>query len=335
MTPPEPALQAPDQQLLRAHMQAAAGAPTGVLPRLGWIAAKALETFRHPWTYLLLIGYLLIASFIWLLFFFIGGFVTLMFAEGAILSGSTELAGWCGGLFWISALLFLGLAITGYSGGLIRMLAPMVSGRPADAMAFPTGVVTLGPRLLVVFGFALLLASVPIWLLLQFFIDLINQYGWDTIASPWNRTLQWWILGQTASRLVGIGITFAAVNVLVGPWQAFVGTRRVNLFAALPLTIAKLTSQFPVSLVVLGIIALAQWGLSRWLESSWGGAMFVQLLLTPPIWMALICLVAPDYVPEAKPIRTPTRRTPLRQPATPQGAPPPPSNPVPGLLPNR
>jgi|GEM_PF-5609607 len=343
MSLPEPAPEAPDQQLMRSHLHAAAAAPTGVFPRLGWIASKSLETFLHPWTYLLLLGYVLTAGFIWLLGMLIGGFVTLLTAEVIVLSGgSANFAGFIFGLFWFFGLLSLGLIYTGYIGGSIRMLAPMIAGRSPDAMAFPAGVLTQGPRLLVVFCAALLLASVPVWLLIQFVIEMLQEYGWATISSSWNRSLQWWILGQLATRLAAIAATLAVMNLLLAPWQTVVGIRRVNPIGGLGLTFTTLISQLPVSLIVLTIFGLAQYGLNAWSETSFWGAMFVTLLLTPPATLAMLCLVASDYEPDARQSRTPVRRAPFRSTSAPQGGPPPsqpgpppPSNPVPGLLPNR
>lgn len=336
MTSPEPAPATPDQLLLRSHLQAAVGPPDGFGPRLGWIASKALESFRHPWTYLLLVGYILIVAFIWILTLFFGGFLTLFVVELILLSGgSANLAGFCAGLFALGAGVSLGLMYTGYNAGTIRMMAPMLAGRAPDPMAFPAGVLTHGPRLLVVFCVALLLASLPIWLTVQFVIDLLQKYGWDTIASPWNRTLQWWILGQMATRLAGIAFTLAAMNLLLGPWQTVVGIRNVNAFTGLGLTITTLIRQFPVSLVVLGVFAAVQYGLNVWSETASGAAMLVQLLLMPPATVALLCLMTPDYMPETRPVRTPTRGAPGRPMAAPNAGPPPATNPVPGLLPNR
>lgn len=332
---PGPAVENADQHELRTTLRAAAIAPpTDIAGRLLWIGRTALATWRYPWIWLLMVGYVLAAGLVWGTLLFFMSFVTLLGSQLSALAGDTTTASVLVLLFLAGAFISAGLLAAGYNGGLIRMLAPLIAGQPPDAMRFVSGAMTLGPRLFLVFCVAVLLASIPIWLLTRFFWDLLRDFGWGVLTSPWNPTLQWWVLAEIAGRMLGIAITITAMNLLLGPWQALVGTQRVHLLAALPLTVGRLVREFPVSVVVLGLIGLLQWGFREWSASAPMAASMVQLLVTPTCWMALLCLMAPDYVAESP---SPTQRR-MKSPVAVNRTQPVPqadvTNPIPGLLPH-
>lgn len=298
-------------------------------PRLGWIAAQALRVFtRHGWVYLILLGYIALAGMLWGMLLF-GGALFLGIVAGLSASNPLLVLGWVNAYLTFALVSALLLA-AGFNGGLLRMLAPLAFNRAPDLNAFFGGVILLGPRLLTVFVVATLLAAIPLLLLCRFLIDLIGTYGWGTISSPWNKTFQWWLLEQVGWRLGVFTATVITMQLLLGPWQVVVGTRKINLFAGLPVALSYIVRHATVSVPVIGLIWLMQWLLNGWSAEAPYLVLLVQFLLVPVWWTLLICLFAAE-TPEPPALQR--RMSTLVSRTAPLPPEPPSGNPVPGLLP--
>ncbi|MEO7995743.1 MAG: hypothetical protein ABI743_15200, partial [bacterium] len=135
--------------------------------------------------------------------------------------------------------------------------------------------------------------------------DLLSSYGWSVIASPWNRELQLWILGEVARRVLTMKLVIDAVNILLGPWQVMVGTRKINLLAALPATLSFLVRHAVVSITVLALNFGVVYGLTLLAEQTdyQGWAALLICLLQPVLWASLIALLAPETPAPASVLR--------------------------------
>lgn len=304
------------------------------MQRLGWIYKTAiLKPLAHGWVYLLLCAGIATLGLIWGILL-VGAAVGNGFAMAAALMASNFSAvGWLFLGFIVFMLIATALLVAAYNGGMIRLLAPVIHGRRPDPLAFVSGAFTLAPRLFMVFLIATLIASIPLWWVIVYLWEAFSTWGPDVLESGWNSTLRNQVIHDHGRNLRILAGTIMAVNILLGPWQALIGIRRISLFAALPVVLGFIGKNLLIAVPVIAINALIVAGL----ESLAGGeyatlALILQLFVSPMLWLSWIALLAP--LAEAPAAAAKPRPSPAPVRPAPTG--PPPGewrNPVPGLLP--